>query len=473
VLLRMIYDEELAQAAYLLGCEASGEAIVVDPQRDVDRYIDLAEANALRIRTVAETHVHADFVSGARELAERTGATVCVSGAGGPDWTPAWLDSKSGGGSYDHRLLAEGDVIRIGSIELKAMHTPGHTPEHMAYLVTDTAAARSPLGILSGDFVFVGDLGRPDLLESAAGYASVAAPAARELAASARRLADQPDHLQIWPGHGAGSACGKALGAVPQSTLGYERLVNPGLRLAADDDAFAEYALGGQPEPPRYFGRMKRVNIEGPPVLGGLPIPRRLENHQLTALHTTTAVVDCRRWADFRERHIPGALFSPLGKSFHTFAGSYLEPGEDIVLIVPERRLEHAVRSLVRIGFDRVTGWAPPQAIESLPASELQSAPEISAERMAELQESGSPSVLDVRRAVEHAAGAIPRALNIAHTRLAERMDELTPGETVYVHCRSGVRSAAACSLLLKRGFDAVNIAGGMLAWQQLARERV
>ncbi|HCT46037.1 MAG TPA: MBL fold metallo-hydrolase, partial [Phycisphaerales bacterium] len=276
MLMRMIYDEKLAQAAYLIGCQQTGEAIIFDPERDVDRYIDLAATHGLQIIAAAETHIHADFVSGSRELAERIGAKVYVSDEGGEDWRYQWLDKKSGGGSYDHQLLKDGDSFRVGKIEFTALHTPGHTPEHMVYLVTDHGSgATEPIGMVSGDFVFVGDLGRPDLLETAAGQAGAMEPSARNLYNTLQRLEGIPDFVQVWPAHGAGSACGKALGAVPTSTIGYEKRFNPAILAGRDEQRFVDFILSGQPEPPLYFANMKRDNKIGPPVLGGLPTAKQ------------------------------------------------------------------------------------------------------------------------------------------------------------------------------------------------------
>ncbi|MBO6513522.1 MAG: MBL fold metallo-hydrolase, partial [Phycisphaerales bacterium] len=194
--MRMVYDEKLAQAAYLIGCQQSGEAIIIDPQRDIDRYLKIAQDNDLRIIAVAETHIHADFVSGARELAEHNGAHVYVSDEGDQDWKYQWLDQHSGGGCYAHTLLKDGDSISIGNIELRALHTPGHTPEHLAYLITDHGSgATEPMALASGDFVFVGDLGRPDLLESAAGHVGNMEPSARRLYESTKKLAEIPEFV--------------------------------------------------------------------------------------------------------------------------------------------------------------------------------------------------------------------------------------------------------------------------------------
>ncbi|MCA9244131.1 MAG: MBL fold metallo-hydrolase, partial [Phycisphaerales bacterium] len=347
--MRMIYDEKLAQAAYLIGCQRTGEAVVIDPERDVDRYIDLAAANGLRIVAAAETHIHADFVSGSRELAER-GAKVYVSDEGDADWKYQWLDKKVGGGSYKYHLLKDGDSFRIGNIELRAIHTPGHTPEHIVFLVTDHGAnATEPIGMATGDFVFVGDLGRPDLLETAAGQTGAMEPSARRLFKTVKKLGDIPDFVQVWPAHGAGSACGKALGAVPMSTVGYEKRFNPAIRAAVTEQGFVDFILTGQPEPPMYFANMKRDNKVGPPVLGGLPKPARVTVDALRRLDAkAVAVIDTRLWDDFRTGHIAGSLSFPLTKSFNTDAGSMVRDTDDIYLVIEEAQLEEAIRDLIR-----------------------------------------------------------------------------------------------------------------------------
>ena len=300
--MRMIYDEKLAQAAYLIGCQATGEAIIIDPERDVDRYIELAANNDLRIVAAAETHIHADFVSGAREIAERVDAKVYVSDEGDADWKYQWLDQKTGGGSYAHKLLNDGDSFNIGNIEFNVLHTPGHTPEHICFLVTDHGAdATEPIGMLTGDFVFVGDLGRPDLLESAAGQKGAMEPSARRLYNTVSKLDSIPDFVQVWPAHGAGSACGKALGAVPMSTIGYERRFNPAIGAATNEQGFIDFILSGQPEPPLYFANMKRDNKAGPPVLGGIPNPPRVDIKTICELNPNeAAILDIRDWDSFR-----------------------------------------------------------------------------------------------------------------------------------------------------------------------------
>ncbi len=468
--MRMIYDEKLAQAAYLIGCQQTGEAIVIDPERDVDRYIHLAKQNGLRIVAVAETHIHADFLSGSRELAEQVGAKVYVSDEGDADWKYQWLDQKIEGGSYDHRLLKDGDTILIGKIEIRAIHTPGHTPEHLVYMVTDHGGgATEPIGIATGDFVFVGDLGRPDLLETAAQQAGAMEPSARRLYKTVHKLDDLPDFVQVWPGHGAGSACGKALGAVPMSTIGYEKRFNPAIRAASSEQAFVDFILSGQPEPPMYFATMKKLNKVGPPVLGGVPQPKQMSAADLRAIDAKrTAILDTREWPVFRGGHVPGSLSLPLIKSFNTDAGSLIGPDEPMILVIEPDRLDEAVRDLIRIGLDRIEGWVDAATLGEYEDDEhsLAVTPEMNPDEASKLIDSGAVRVLDVRRKTEYREGHIEDATNIAHTRLMSRLDEVPDGKLL-VHCRSGVRSARASAYLQRLGREVINLKGGFLAWEQ------
>jgi hydroxyacylglutathione hydrolase len=466
----MIYDEKLAEAAYLIGCQRSGEAIVIDPERDVDRYEKLAAANGLKIVAVAETHIHADFISGARELAEK-GATVFVSDEGDADWKYQWLDEKSGGGSYKHRLLKDGDTFMVGNIEFKAIHTPGHTPEHLSFMVTDRGGgADKPMGVFTGDFVFVGDLGRPDLLESAAGFQGKADPSAHRLYTTVQKFMQWPDYLQIWPAHGAGSACGKALGAVPSTTVGYEKMFNASILAAKTEQGFVDFILDAQPEPPLYFARMKRDNKIGPKILGGVPQPKRLSVEELKKIDgTKAAIVDTRPWAAFKAGHVPGALHLPLNNSFNTDGGSLIGEHEPIVIIADGSRVDEAVRDLIRVGFDNFAGWFDPSEIDAYRAAggTLVGAIEKSVGEGRSMIDTAKPFVLDVRRAAEFKEGHIEGATNIAHTRLLSRLAEVPKDRHILVNCRSGARSARACSLLLKHGYHCTNLAGGMLAWEQ------
>ncbi len=457
--LRQITDSALAQNAYLIGCQRSGEAVIIDPERDLDRYLQLAEQNNLRITAVADTHIHADYLSGARELVERHQVTAYLSEEGGADWQFEWAK-----GNPRVRFLKDGDRFKVGNIELKAVLTPGHTPEHMSFLVTDHGGgADEPIAFLTGDFIFVGDVGRPDLLESAAGQAGVMEPSARTLYASLRATSGLAEHLQILPAHGAGSACGKALGAIPNSVLGYERRFNPAFReaLTASEDEFVRDILTGQPEPPRYFARMKRDNKLGPALLadGKLPQPRHLARAALGEWidQPGLAILDLR--ADrvaFATNHLRGSLFAPpAGGRLSVAAGSYLEETSRILLVVEDSsQVDDAVRQLVRIGLDRVDAWI--LATEALSQQELT----VGYPRIAASALPAGATVLDVRGADEFAASHVRGAKNIAHTRLAARLDEVPAGSPLHVHCASGLRAAMACAYLASLGREVIHVDG-------------
>ncbi|MEM1177752.1 MAG: MBL fold metallo-hydrolase [Acidobacteriota bacterium] len=451
--LRQIFDPKLAQYAYLIGCQRTGDALIIDPQRDVDRYIDIAGREGLRLTAVAETHIHADFLSGARELAEQLGARLYLSDEGDADWKSEWATR----GDYDLRLLKDGDTFDVGQIEIRALHTPGHTPEHLSFLVTDRGGgAEEPIGIASGDFVFVGDLGRPDLLETAAGVVGEMEPSARALHRSLEKFLQLPEFVQVWPGHGAGSACGKALGAVPSSTVGYEKRHNASIDAARRGvDEFVGAMLGGQPEPPPYFADMKRLNKEGVPLLGELPTCEELDASEFQkALAEGVALVDTR--ADrhaFMNRHLDGALYAPFDRSFPTLVGSYVQHGGPIVLVMHEDQVEPAVRDLIRIGFDDIRGYVTPAVLDD-PAltGRLRSTPVIDFVQLEQRRRRSGVTVLDVRGASEFAAGHVPGALNVAHTRLLARIDEIPVAGELLVHCGSGARASAAVAVLERTG---------------------
>ena len=459
--LRQITDSSLAQNAYMIGCQRTGEAIIIDPERDVDRYLKIAADNGFRLTAVADTHIHADYLSGARELMEHHGAIAYLSAEGGPDWQFEWANGKA-----NARLLHDGDIFRIGNIELKALLTAGHTPEHLSFLVTDIGGgATEPMGLLSGDFIFVGDVGRPDLLESAAGQAGAMEPSARTLHKSLRATATLPEHLQILPGHGAGSACGKALGAVPTSVMGYERRYNGALReaLEGSEEAFVQDILSGQPEPPRYFARMKRDNKAGPTLLpdGKLPQPRRLQSDEVAARVAAGNMIFLDLRSDrkkFMEQHLTGSLFAPLtGGKLPIVAGSYVEENSSIILLVNDaNEVDQAVRELVRIGLDKIEGWVC--------ASEALAVPGVTSHQKsittAELAGHPDAVVLDVRGASEFAEGHVRGAKNIAYTRLAARLDEVPDAHPLYVHCGSGLRASFAVPYLVSKNHEVVYVDG-------------
>lgn len=308
MLFRRFYDDGLAQASYLIACQRAGEAVVVDPNMDVQTYLDAAEREGVRITHVTETHIHADFASGARALALGAGATLHVSDEGGDGWRYAFAHESG------VETLHDGDRITVGRVHLDALHTPGHTPEHLTFLVTDSARADVPAGAVTGDFVFVGDVGRPDLLERAAGQAGTMRAAAAALYHSVQRFKAHPDYLQIWPGHGAGSACGKALSAAAQSTLGYERIANWAFE-PMSEDSFVERVLEGQPPAPPYFGAMKVRNRDRGGEAPRSVLPRTVDVHMLAeALRDDPSIVvlDVRNPDEWACGHLERGVLVPL-----------------------------------------------------------------------------------------------------------------------------------------------------------------
>jgi hydroxyacylglutathione hydrolase len=464
---RRFYDDGLAQASYMIGCDASGEAVVIDANRDIAQYLSAAAAERLRITRVTETHIHADFVSGSRELAERTGAVLFLSAEGGRDWQ---YDFAASGNAT---LLHDGDSFHAGRVRFDVLHTPGHTPEHLSFLVTDLATSDRPVGILSGDCVFVGDVGRPDLLERAANVAGTMEAMARELFHSLQRIRDLPDFIQLWPGHGAGSACGKALGAMPQSTIGYERLANWGLT-TLDENAFVREVLAGQPEPPAYFAEMKRINRDGPPLLREWPQPERLDAGLLGAVIAAHGiVVDTRSAESFADGHAPGTLSIPLGKSFSTWAGWLLPYDRESYLIATTQAdAARAAREMAKIGLDLVAGWFPAEAFTAWSDSggAIERVAQTSSSAIAARITSGEVTVVDVRNESEWAHGHLPGALHIPVGYLTQRLSEIPRGRPVVVQCQGGSRSAIAAGVLLSHGVrDVINLRGGYDEWRREA----
>ena len=463
---RQIFDPELAQYSYILGCQRTGEALVIDPERDIDRYIEIASAEGLRIVAATETHIHADFLSGLREFVEQHDVKLHVSDEGDQHWKYNWaMDSE-----YDVNFLKDNDEFAIGNIRIQALHTPGHTPEHMSFLVTDIGGgATEPIGIASGDFVFVGDLGRPDLLETAPGVRGAQEPSARRLFESTKRFLSLEDHVQVWPGHGAGSACGKALGAVPMSTVGYERKFNAALAFDTED-GFIGSILAGHPEPPLYFARVKDLNKNGVPLLGDLPTPKRFDPKELVERGSAdgAVIVDTRsNRKSFMAGHILGSLYAPLGINFPMILGSYVDPSTDIYLIIDAADVDLAVRTLVRIGYDNITGFTPPsELVEHRLAEETVSQidfPDLPADVDTDMW-----TVLDVREAAEFGSAHISGAINIAYTRLASRLDEVPRDKPILTYCRTGNRASAAVALLAREGFDVTLVDGPFAYWAGL-----
>lgn len=464
MLLKYFYDQNLAHASYMVGCQATGETIIVDPGRDIEIYLHEAEANDMQIVAVTETHIHADFVSGARELAERTGARLYLSDEGDENWKYSYLQP------YDHQLLVDGDTFQIGNLSFEVMHTPGHTPEHISLLLTDHGGgADEPMGIFTGDFVFVGSIGRPDLLEKAAGIANTAESAARQMFHSLQRFRQLPDYLQVWPAHGAGSACGKGLGAIPSSTVGYEKRFNPAF-VYDDEGQFVRYLLEDQPEPPRYFAVMKRVNKEGPRLLKDVAFPVHLPAMQLpTVLQDSKQVIDTRPAALFSEAFIPGAINIPASE-LSNWAGWLVDYESPLYLIVDSVAVRDVVRDLAYIGIDNIAGYFETTAIGALAEAghRLQTYDAMGPEELSGRILNGEVTVVDIRNQTEWDEGHIPGARHIMLGYLAQRSEEIINGQPIVVQCRTGNRSAIGASLLLAQGAgEVINMQGGLRDWAQ------
>jgi len=465
MILRTIYNEELAQASYLVGCSATGEALIIDPNRDIEQYIQLAASKDLRITAITETHIHADFVSGARELAQRTGAQLYLSDTGPAEWKYRFAAEAHA------TLLQDGDTFKVGNVRMQALHTPGHTPEHLAFLLVDTASADKPMGLFTGDFVFVGDVGRPDLLERAAGIKGTMEVGARQLFQSLQKLRDLPDYLQIWPAHGAGSACGRALGAVPQSTLGYEKLFNWAFSIH-DEETFVKAVLAGQPEPPFYFAEMKRVNKEGPAILANVALPAQLTAEQLAQLIAQQGqVVDLHSAGDYATQHIPGTISIPLDRSFLDRAGWLISSQRPFALIADEQGVLQAIRLLRLIGIENLAGFWPLDVITTWsraghPVKQLTT---ITVDELqARLNNRHEVTLIDVRGASEYATSSIREAHNIPLGYVQRRLNEIPKDRPVVVMCYSGQRSAIVFSVLEKYGYTNIeNLQGGFEAWEK------
>jgi hydroxyacylglutathione hydrolase len=362
--------------------------------------------------------------------------------------------------------LHEGSSIAVGKIRLEARFTPGHTPEHLSFLVTDEAIGSLPVGVLTGDFLFAGDVGRPDLLERAVGVEGSAQRSAAELFRSLQAIRTLPEFLQIWPGHGAGSSCGKSLGAIPQSTLGYELRSNWAFQID-DEECFMQEVLRDQPDPPAYFARMKVLNANGVPDMPrSEPLP---DDTLVRAARAGALVVDTRPSKEFIAAHAIGSLSIPLGRTFLHWVGSLLDPQRDMVLIAPDESRHQAgmmARDLALIGFDRVLGTLPSSAIRSLSMRGTSSIAVTPADELVAGQD--RPTIVDVRTPAEWKAGHIPGAVTVPLARIPAHLDELRDAGAIVVHCQGGARSVIAASVLRSAGIEDVTDAeGGFPEWQR------
>lgn len=450
----------LAIASYLVGDEKSGEAAVIDPTRDVQAYIDFARDNQLHIRHIIETHVHADFVCGSRELKARLKDEPIIhcSDYGGKDWSQSFADQH----------VKVGDTIEMGELKFGFHHLPGHTPEHIGVTLFDTSRSQdTPWVMFSGDFLFVGDVGRPDLLGE-----EQKKELAHQLYESVfKRLDELPDITEVYPAHGAGSLCGKAIGSRRSSTIGYERRFNSALQKKPEAE-WVEALLNEMPLSPPYFKRMKKVNKEGPAIIGPeLPGQNRWGAKQVhERVCEKCLVIDVRSKESFAAAHIPESINIPIGDNLPTWAGWVLPYDRPILLVAEEpSQVESVVTHLLRVGFDDVQGYLE-GGIGSWETSgySLSRLNTMSVEELNKLRKTEKNLfVLDVRTEKEWNDGHIPEALHIHGGQLQERIDEVPKDQPVAVICGSGYRASIASSFLKREGIENVtNVIGGMSAWK-------
>ena len=452
---QQFFVEGLGCASYLVGCEAKGVAAVIDPDREVQKYLDLAASRGLKITHIIETHLHADHVSGNTDLAERTRADIYVHEASGAE--------------FAHKPLKHEDVIELGNVRLKILHTPGHTPESITLLVSDTTRAEEPWLALTGDTLFVGDIGRPDLvgIEAARGLAN------NMYDTLTQKILPLNDSLMIYPGHGAGSLCGKSIGSMKSTTLGFERKYNLALS-PRERDEFVEYAISDLPEQPGNHTRIKATNRKGPKPLGKLEKRSITIQDSIPHFQRGAGLLDTRSKEEYVQAHVPGSVHLEADSQLSNRIGFVFPPDVPVILLLSDSaQYEQVVYSLARVGYDNVIGYLsdgldvwekmglPITAgdIKDLEPAELHSL-------MQNCTNGDCPVVVDVREPWEYRQGHVPGAVLIPLGQLSSRLNELDPEHPVAVICASGSRSQSAAALLGQKGFKTVyNILGGTGAW--------
>lgn len=456
MLLKHFFLPKIAHSSWLLAGDDT--CAVIDPQRDVDIYVREARALGVAITHVLETHLHADFISGHLELARRSGAEIVAP--------------RTAGCSFPHRAVAEGDEVELEHMRLRVLETPGHTPEHVSYVVSDTTRGAQPVGVFCGDTLFVGDVGRPDL------FPGQAEELAEQLYHSLHgKLLQLPDHCEVYPAHGAGSLCGRAMGNKWWSTIGFERVANPALAIG-DMREFIRSLTTDMPPAPDHFGRCSEINRRGPALLSDLPVLEELPPRRFAELRDETghAVLDVRSYAAYSGMHIPGAWHIDLSGNFPTFAGWVLPTDRDMLVVADSH--EDALAAVAwarRVGCDRlVASLDGGMAAWATAGRRTAALPLVSAQELYERLQSTSAVVLvDVRSAHEFAAGHIEGARNLPAPDLRDRWRELDPGRPTYLTCSSGNRSSLAASILEPHGFTALfNVAGGMTGYSAAGHSR-
>ncbi len=449
MLIQPFFVSGLAHCSYLLA--GSKSCAVIDPRRDVRVYLDAANSLGVKITHILETHLHADFVSGHMDLAEKTGAAI---------YAP-----RSAGCAFEHAGLTDGDVFQIEDLEVRVLETPGHTPEHIVYVVADRSRGEDPVALFSGDTLFVGDVGRPDL------FPGIAEKLAGELHDSLyRKLMALPGFCEVYPAHGAGSLCGRDISAKRTSTIGYERKHNYALQIP-DRMAFIRRLTTGMPAAPDHFSRCSETNRKGPARIGILPVAVPLDpaNFAQRAEGSNAVVLDIRPYDAFGGQHVTGSFHIDLTSNFSTFAGWILPPDADMLLVAECRdQVERASVLLRRVGLDRVTGYLEGGSFAwAASGFHLGHVPQLSVQELNERICGGEPAVLlDVRTVGEFEGGHIEGAVHIPVPDLRTRHEELDPEASIVAICNVGQRGSLAASLLKQRGFRRVsNLAGGMTGY--------
>ena len=457
-----VYDKTLAQASYFIGCQKAGVAAVIDPKRDVDTYLEIAKQNNMQITHIFETHIHADFLSGARELAAVTGAKMYLSDEGGEGWQY----------EFAHEGLKHGQQLMVGNLKIEVLHTPGHTPESISFLLTDTPASNEPVMLFTGDFVFVGDIGRPDLLEKAAGMVGTQDKGAEEMYQSINLFANLPEFIQVWPGHGAGSACGKALGAVPSTTVGYEKKRNWAFSYGTNKAGFIDFLLTDQPEPPKYFAKMKELNKVDRPLLTEVPTIKEMTAAELkAAMDKGVKLIDTRNKQDFEKGFIEGSINIQGNNSFATWMGWFVNYNEPFILLAAPSQMDDLTRKLMRIGLDNIHGFVDAAKINELTNGALSTSTMVN---IADVKANTTAQVIDLRGAAEFNAGHIAGATNVFVGTLLQNLAKVPKDKPVIIHCQGGDRAAIGYSLLVKEGYTNVsNYSPGINEWIKEAQPLV
>jgi hydroxyacylglutathione hydrolase len=449
-----VYDKTLAQASYFIGCQKAGIAAVIDPKRDIDTYLEIAKQNNMQITHIFETHIHADFLTGSRELAAVTGAKMYLSDEGGEGWEY----------EFAHEGLKHGTQVMVGNLKIEVLHTPGHTPESISFLLTDTPASKEPVMLFTGDFVFVGDIGRPDLLEKAAGMVGTQDKGAEQMYQSINLFANLPEFIQVWPGHGAGSACGKALGAVPSTTVGYEKKRNWAFSYGTNKAGFIDFLLTDQPEPPKYFAKMKELNKVDRPLLTEVPTIKEITAAELkAAMDKGVKLIDTRNKQDFEKGFIPGSINIQGNNSFATWMGWFVTYNEPFILLAAPSQMDDLTRKLMRIGLDNIHGFVDAAKINELTNGTLSTSKMVS---IADVNANTTAQVIDLRGAAEFNAGHIAGATNVFVGTLLQNLAKVPKDKPVIIHCQGGDRAAIGYSLLVKEGYTNVsNYSPGINEW--------